>query len=152
VRDAIRKLSDQEVAQRLDAVRAHAITLPAASGKNACIGFCWGGSVSFKDATAQPKLDAAVVYYGTAPTDKDQLAKIQCPMLGLYGGDDARVTATVDTTAKVLGELKKPFTHHTYEGAGHGFLRQQSGRDGANLKATQAAWRETVAFLKKELE
>ena len=35
---------------------------------------------------------------------------------------------------------------------GHGFLRNQSGQDGANLKAVQRAWPKTVAFLKQYTE
>lgn len=152
VRDAIRQLSKEEVAWRLDAARTHGLALPSASGKSGCIGFCWGGGMSFQYATVQPKLDAAVVYYGSAPVEKEALAKIHSPVLGLYGGDDARVTATVEPTAKLMEELKKPYTHHAYEGAGHGFLRQQSGRDGANAKAASQAWRETLAFLAQHLE
>ena len=41
---------------------------------------------------------------------------------------------------------------HVYAGAGHGFLRAQSQRDGANLKAAQQAWPLTIAFMKKHLE
>jgi carboxymethylenebutenolidase len=158
VRAAIQKLSKDEVAQRLNAARDYATALPAAAPKAASIGFCWGGSASFNYAVAQPKLNAAIVYYGTAPMngqnqpDKEALAKIQCPVLGLYGGDDARVTSTVEPTAKVMSELNKQFTNKVYEGAGHGFLRQQSGGNGANLKAAQQAWAETIAFLKKNLQ
>ena len=160
VRDAIGKLSDAELQQRLNATRDYALTLPAAAQKTATIGFCWGGSASFKFAVMQPKLNAAVVYYGTPPSDKsnkpdkDALSKIQCPVLGLYGGDDARVTSTVEPTDKVMTELKKSYTHHVYEGAGHGFLRQQDGGtpSSANLKAAQQAWSETIGFLKKNLE
>ncbi len=36
-----------------------------------------------------------------------------------------------------------------YAGAGHGFLRQQSGQNGANAKAAEQAWAETVKFLKE---
>jgi len=152
VRGAIRELSDDEVVQRLDAVRDYALALPAAGTTTATIGFCWGGSASFKYATRQPKLNAAIAYYGTAPTDKDALARIIAPVLGLYGGDDARVTATVEGTTKTMAELNKRYTPHTYAGAGHGFLRQQDGREGANLRAAQQGWAETVSFLKKNLE
>lgn len=150
VRNAIRALSPEEVALRLDAVRDYAVALPAAADKTATIGFCWGGTASFIYATHQPKLNAAVVYYGTALTDEAQLAKVSAPVLGLYGGDDARVTSTVEPTATKMKGLNKPFTHHTYPGAGHGFLRQQSGRD-ANARAAREAWRETVQFLQQHL-
>jgi carboxymethylenebutenolidase len=152
VRETIRKLTPEETARRLNAARDYAIKIPAASDKTASIGFCWGGSASFNYAVAQPKLNGAVVYYGTAPTEKDALSKTACPVLGVYGGDDARVTSTVEATASAMKELNKTFTHHTYEGAGHGFLRQQSGQDGANLKAAQQAWSETIAFLKKNTQ
>ena len=61
----------------------------------ASIGFCWGVSTSYRYATAQPALDAAVVYYGTSPS-KDELAKITGAVLGHYGGDDARVNPTIE--------------------------------------------------------
>jgi carboxymethylenebutenolidase len=148
----IRKLTVDDQAKRLDAVRDFALGFPSASDKSACIGFCWGGTASFAYAAHQPKLNAAVVYYGTAPSAETELAKIQCPVLGNYGKDDARVTATVQPTIKAMAELKKSYEPHIYDGAGHGFLRQQSARDGANLKASQQAWAATVAFLKKNLE
>lgn len=151
VREAIRKISDDELTTRLDAVRAHALAFPSASDKTGCIGFCWGGSSSFTYATRQADLKAAVVYYGTGP-DATELNRINCPVLGLYGGDDNRVTSTVDPTAKAMTQAEKAFAHHVYEGAGHGFLRQQSGRDGANERAAKAAWRETIAFLQEHLE
>ena len=147
---AIQKLSKADAAQRLDAARDYAIALPAASDKTATIGFCWGGSASFNYATHQPKLNAAVVYYGTPP-DKDSLAKITCPIAAFYGQDDARVTSTVEPTKKLMSDLGKSYAPNIYEGAGHGFLRQQSARNGANQKAADQAWPATIAFLKKSL-
>lgn len=151
VRAAIRNLSNEETAKRLDAVRAWALAQPAAADTVGCVGFCWGGSATFAYATAQPDLDAAVVYYGTAPTEEAALAKIACPVLGQYGGDDARVTSTVNATAEAMQQLDKPFTARVHTGAGHGFLRQQTGREGANQTAAEKAWAETVAFFKKHL-
>lgn len=144
----IRGLSPEEVTSRLNAVRDYAVQLPACDGKSASIGFCWGGGQSFAYATAQPALNAAVVYYGTAP-DPSKLASIRAPVLGLYGGDDARVNATIDTTAASMKGLGKTYEVEIYAGAGHGFLRAQGGRDGANLRAAQQAWPRTLAFLRK---
>src|SRR5206468_2632953 len=103
VRDAIRKVTPDEQAKRLDAVRDYALALPAASAKTATIGFCWGGSASFAYAAHQPALNGAVVYYGTAPKELD---KIACPVLGMYGGNDARVTQTVEPTKKAMADAK----------------------------------------------
>jgi carboxymethylenebutenolidase len=149
VREAIRGLSKEDVNARIDAAREWAMKQPAASDKTATIGFCWGGAQSFNYATRQPKLNAAVVYYGAAP-EKDALGKISAPVLGLYGGDDARITKGVEPTAAAMKELKKSYDPKTYDGAGHGFLRQRKNEP--NQKAADAAWAETIAFLKKNLE
>lgn len=148
----IRNLSAADAASRLDAVRAYALKLPASNGKVGSIGFCWGGSTSFSYAVAQPKLDAAVVYYGTSPESAEDYAKIGAPVAAFYGGDDARVDATIPRAEEAMKKLGKRFTPTVYEGAGHGFLRQQDGRDGANARATAKAWPATVAFLRDALK
>jgi carboxymethylenebutenolidase len=92
------------------------------------------------------------VYYGSSPGDLNTLASIKAPVLGLYGGDDTRINATLDATVAKMKELGKSFTHHVYDGAGHGFLRQQSGANGANLAASEKAWPATLAFLREHLK
>jgi dienelactone hydrolase/CubicO group peptidase (beta-lactamase class C family) len=148
----IRALTPEEVDARLDAVREWAAKLPAASGKTSTLGFCWGGARSFAYATHYTGLGAAVVYYGSSPSDPAALVRIQAAVLGLYGGDDARVNATIAAAESELKRSGRTYEANVYEGAGHGFLRAQDDRDGANLRATQAAWPRTVAFLRKHLE
>ena len=148
---AVSGLPRDEVITRLNAVRKYGLSLPAANGKSATVGFCWGGSTSFAYAVAQPALDAAVVYYGTAPEDPEALAAIRAPVLGLYGGSDARVGATLDATEAAMKAKGESYERHVFEGAGHGCLRAQSGQDGANLKATEQAWPLTLGFLRKHL-
>jgi carboxymethylenebutenolidase len=148
----IRTLTPEDVALRLNAVRDYALKLPASNGKAGSVGFCWGGTASFAYAAAQPKLDAAVVYYGTSPVDAAAYAKISSPVLGLYGGDDARVDATIPTAEAEMKKLNKRYTPRVFEGAGHGFLRQLSAKDGANLKAAEQAWPATLAFFRELLK
>jgi carboxymethylenebutenolidase len=145
---AVRGLTPEEVLTGLNAVRDYAVKVPAGNKKTATIGYCWGGARSYEYATKQPGLNAAVVYYGTSP-ETPTLVDIKAPVLGLYGEDDARVNATIEPAAAEMKKLNKTYEVEIYKGAGHGFLRAQSGRDGANLKATQAAWPRTIAFLKK---
>jgi len=51
-----------------------------------------------------------------------------------------------------MADLHKTYDPHIFDGAGHGFLRQQDGQNGANLKAAEQAWPQTIALLKKSLE
>jgi carboxymethylenebutenolidase len=149
---AIRNLTPAETNVRLDAVRAYALKLPAANGKVGSVGFCWGGTASFAYAAAQPALNAAAVYYGTSPEAPGDYAKIAAPIAGFFGGDDARVDATIPRAEDAMKKLGKRFTANVYDGAGHGFLRQQTGRDGANARAAAQAWPATVAFLRESLK
>jgi len=147
----VRGLTPEETLLRLNAVRAHATRLPAANGRLATMGFCWGGARSFAYAAASPPPDAAVVYYGSSP-DSAAVLGVKAPVLGLYGADDARVNSTIEPARAALLKLGRFYEPHLYEGAGHGFLRAQALREGANLKATQQAWPRTIAFLGEHLE
>jgi dienelactone hydrolase len=83
-----------EVERRFAAVKPPgrwALTLPQARGKTGSIGFCAGGGNSFRLAAEVPEHDAAVVFYGTPPPE-DEMAKINAPVVGFYGENDARVT------------------------------------------------------------
>jgi len=148
---AVRGLADPDVVAMLDAVTRYGTGLPAATDRFATVGFCWGGGKSFHYATVRPDLGAAVVFYGTSP-ELEGLGKISASVLGLYGGDDARVNATVGPAAERMKELGKRYVTHTYPGAGHGFLRAQDGREGANLAAAEKAWPAAIEHLRKSLE
>ena len=91
---AIRTLKPEDVQRDLSAVANYGMKLPAASQKYGVVGYCWGGSASFAHAVASADVDAAVVYYGTSPATQ-LLQSIKAPVLGLYGGNDARVNATI---------------------------------------------------------
>jgi len=147
----VRWLSPEETAARLAAVRAWAATIPSANGRLATIGFCWGGGRSFAAAAMDPPPQAAVVYYGTAP-DSTALLRVRAPVLAHYGGDDERVNATIEGAKAALRKRGVSYETHVYPGAGHGFLRQQNARDGANLKASEQSWPRTIAFLRGHLK
>ncbi len=148
----IRGLTPETVVARLDAARAYALTLPAGNGKVGSVGFCWGGAATFNYAAAQPALNAAVVYYGTSPADDAAYPKISAPVLGLYGSDDARVNATIPAAEAGMKKAGKSFTPILYEGAGHGFLRQLTQREGKNQEAADKAWPATVSFFREHLK
>jgi carboxymethylenebutenolidase len=91
------------------------------------------------------------VYYGTSPRT-ELLSSVHAPVLGLYGGNDARVVATIPPADSAMKAMGKTYEHHVYDGATHGFLRQQNGANGANLAATRQAWPATINWFRKYLE
>jgi len=149
-RRMVRELSWEEITRRLDATARYATSLPAATKKVGTVGFCWGGGTSFRYATEKPDLDAAVVYYGVSP-EKETLAGVRAPVLGLYGGGDQRVNATIPQAESEMNRLGNRFEYEIYSGAGHAFLRNQSGKNGVNLKAAEKAWPRMVRFLQDTL-
>jgi carboxymethylenebutenolidase len=157
VGQAISALTGDEVNARLNAAMDYGRKLPSANGKVGVIGFCWGGTRSFGYAVAQPNLNAAVVYYGQLPGSTAETApeadveKIKAPVLGLYGGNDNRINSTLPPTTAAMKKLGKNYDTHIFDGAGHGFLGNQAGAGGANLKAAEQAWPLTIAFLQKNL-
>ena len=147
---AIRTLDPAWVQKQLNAVAQYGMSLPAAQQKYGIVGFCWGGGVSFAHAVNAAGLGASVVYYGTSPKTTD-LVSVRAPVLGLYGGNDARVDATIPPADTAMRALGRTYTYNIYPGAGHGFLRQQTGMDGANMAATRAAWPATIDWFRKYL-
>lgn len=150
-RELIGKLGEAELMKRLRGAVNYGLALPAASDRYGVVGYCWGGSVSFTYATYDAGLRAAVVFYGTSPKT-EKIVNVRAPVLGLYGGADNRVNATIALAAEEFKKLGKRYEVEVYEGAGHAFLRIQDGQNGANLAATKKSWPRTVEFLKKELE
>ena len=133
VGQAIRGLPPDQIAADLNAVADYVSKLPAANGKVAVGGYCWGGSQSFFFATSRPTLKAAFVFYGSAPAtnpqgqpyaiDRTALGRISAPVYGFYAENDMRIDATIPSTTDAMKELSKKYDPVTYASAGHGFMR-----------------------------
>lgn len=145
---AVSMLDPDVVNSDLNATADYALKLPAANGKLAVIGFCWGGGKAFAFATVRHDLSAAFVFYGPPPQD---LAAITAPVYGFYGGNDARITATVPATEAAMEKLGKRYEPVIYTGAGHGFMRM--GEDPGNTNpANVTARKKAMERLEKLLK
>jgi carboxymethylenebutenolidase len=124
------------------------------------VGFCMGGTVSFMAAARVPGIKAAAVYYGNrilvpdvegGPTLLDEASNIKGPLIGFFGALDAGMTG--EQLEVVKGKLKNAGVDadiNLYEGAGHGFMRDDD--PGVfNKAASDDAWEKTLAFFKKNL-
>jgi carboxymethylenebutenolidase len=146
---AIQALPPDQITADLAAAVDYAAKIPAANGKVVVAGFCWGGGQSFRFATNSKDVKAAFVFYGTPP-DSGDMTKINCPVYGFYGGNDARVTATVPKAADQMKAAGKTYEPVIYDGAGHGFMRAGEAPDAndANKKARDGAFQRWLGLMK----
>jgi carboxymethylenebutenolidase len=148
-RKLVGQLEPERVTADLNAVYAYVNGLPAvAKDQIGTIGFCWGGGQSFRYATNNPKLRAAVVAYGPAPDTAD-LKKIQAPVLGIYGENDERINASLPMVTAEMQSAGKTFTSEVYPGTGHGFLKP--GRQGSDGPQVEKAWARILEFYRARL-
>jgi carboxymethylenebutenolidase len=142
-RKAITSLPPEQVTHDLDAVAEYTTKLPAANGKLAVAGFCWGGAQTFRYATNNPAVKEAFVFYGTPPDNPTDIARIQAKVYGFYGENDARVTSTIEKASAMMKEAKKTYEPKVYAGAGHGFMRtgEAANSDEANKTARDKSWK-----------
>src|SRR5436190_9583947 len=152
VRKAISSLPPEQVTADLNAVVDYVARLPACNGKVAVGGFCWGGGQTFRLATNNKNIKAAFAFYGTGPEKAEDIARINCPVYGFYGGNDNRVNATIPRSEELMKKAGKTYEPKIYDGAGHGFMRageDPSDKNEANKKARDEAWKRLKDSLKK---
>lgn len=148
-RNGIYKLEAEQVSEFLDKSFTYLKALPAGNGEVAVLGFCWGGSQSFRYATTNPDLSEALVFYGTGPKAAADYQPIETSVYGFYGGNDQRVNATIDASTQAMKEFNKVYQYEIYEGAGHAFMRSGDDPAGAeaNIKARNESWERLVKVL-----
>jgi len=119
------------------------------------IGFCMGGRMSFLASTLDLDLSGVIGLYGTlqgpwrndAPAPLDRLDDVRAPVLGLFGGADAGITADA-VAAFDRGLTERRIDHRivTYPGAPHSFFDRKAVDFVAE---SAAAWDEITAFIEK---
>jgi carboxymethylenebutenolidase len=151
VRKAISSLPPDQVTADLNAVVDYVAKLPACNGKVAVGGFCWGGGQTFRLATNNKSMKAGFAFYDTGPDKEEDIARINCPVYGFYGGNDERVNATIPKSTELMKKAGKTYEPVTYEGAGHGFMRAGEAPDAnePNKKAREESWKRLKDLLKK---
>lgn len=142
-RKAISELNSNQITSDLTVVGRYVRTLPAANGALSVCGFCWGGGQAFRLATNNKDIQASFVFYGSGPDNAADIARIQCPVYGFYGGNDARVNATIPRSRELMEAARKVYEPVIYDGAGHGFMRAGEAPDAneANKDGRAEAWK-----------
>ncbi len=116
------------------------------------VGWCFGGHWGLRTALVGGKdVNAVAVYYGPPITDPKQLARLQAPMLGLYGGKDPNIPVdSVRAMERALKQLGKAVEIKIYDDASHAFANP-SGQ-AYNAAAAEDAWKRTVGFFQAHLK
>jgi carboxymethylenebutenolidase len=97
-------------------------------GKLAVTGFCFGGGmVWLLLASGEPRLAAAVPFYGPLPDGAD-FSGSKAAVLAVYGETDARVNASRDAARAALEQAGLTHEIVTYPGAGHAFFNDTGPR------------------------
>jgi carboxymethylenebutenolidase len=123
-----------------------------AKGKVGVVGFCMGGQLALYAAASNPdRVGAAVDFYGIHPNVHPDLAKLECPVLGLFGEEDASISAeAIHGLADAIRENGGTITTAIYPGAGHAFFND-ARPEAYNAAAAADAWKKTLAFLGENL-
>jgi carboxymethylenebutenolidase len=157
IRDIVSKVSDAQVMRDLDATVDYAkSTGKADTSRLGITGFCWGGRIVWMYAGHDPRVRAAVAWYGPVSrtyhagdrTALDIVPNIGAAVLGLYGGDDPGIP--VDTTTAIDAAMKKAgktVEIVTYPGAPHGFFADY--RPSYRKDAAEDGWRRTVDWFSR---
>ena len=121
------------------------------STKIASLGWCFGGGQSLQLAlnSQEHPLAATILYYGTPlVTDKESLAKIKWPVLGIFGDNDEAIPISeVNQFSTSLNQSGITNEIDIYKGVGHAFANPSG--DNYAPKETADAWQRTLSFLKK---
>ena len=141
-RDALYNLAPDLITADLNTVYEYASGLEAAGETIVVAGFCWGGSQTFRFATNNSRIDAAMVFYGSAPTEERAIQRIEAPVYGFYGENDARINSGIPATEELMNRNDKIYDYEIYDGAGHAYMRSGDDPNGseANKAARAASW------------
>lgn len=127
-------------------LKAHELS----TGKLGATGFCYGGGVVNALAVEMGgDLNAGVPFYGRAPANTADVAKIKAPLLVQYAEEDPRINAMRDDFEAALKANNATFEMHTYEGTRHGFHNNSTPR--YNEDMAKLAWQRTIDFFKEHL-
>ncbi|RYC31471.1 dienelactone hydrolase family protein [Lichenibacterium minor] len=159
ITDIVPKVPDAQAMSDLDATVAFA-TAKENKGdptRVGATGFCWGGRMIWLYARHDPKLKAAVAFYGilggkasppTAIKPQNPLDfghDVTVPVLGLYGGHDDNIPP--ELIAQMQAELKGTASEVVvYPDAPHGFFADY--RPSYRPDAAKDAWGKAQAWFK----
>jgi carboxymethylenebutenolidase len=155
----VSKVPDAQVMSDLDATVVFAAKNGGNAAKLGITGFCWGGRITWLYAAHNPKVKAGVAWYGRLTSPKndmtpahplDLVAKINVPVLGLYGGADAGIpNDTVEKMQELLKQAGKPSEIVLYPDTPHAFHADY--RPSYRKEQADDGWKRLTEWFRKHL-
>jgi carboxymethylenebutenolidase len=153
----VAKVPDTQVMSDLDACEAWAKAHGGDTSRLAITGFCWGGRITWLYAAHNPRLKAAVAWYGrldgvdstlTPRHPLDLATQLKAPVLGLYGGQDQGIPLDdVEAMRAAIRKAGGKSEIHLYPDAPHAFHADY--RPSYRKDAAEDGWKRLQAWLKK---
>lgn len=112
------------------------------------IGYCFGGSLTWRMAVGDERVASAVPYYGSAPP-LDRVPGMRAAVFGVYAGNDDRVNQTSIPLEEALQANGKTYAMKRYPGVNHGFFNDDSSVYAP--EAAAEAWTDTLAWFSQYL-
>lgn len=122
---------------------------PESNGRTGCVGFCWGGGLANQLAVHDPRLDAAVAYYGQQPQAED-VPQIRAALMLHYAGLDERIDAGIPAYEAALKAAGTKYELFVYPNVNHAFNNDTSPAR-YNAEAAKLAWERTLRLFKEKL-
>jgi carboxymethylenebutenolidase len=151
--ELMRGLPEDRAVRDLRAAYSYLRSRPElADSKIGSLGWCMGGGYSLAAALNIPSLDAAVVCYGRLVTEKSEIGKLSCPVLGIFGDQDRGIPpSSVKDFEKAAHSLGKEVHMIIYPNVGHAFMNPNNTR-GFSQKIAKEAWGRIFQFLDVHLK
>ena len=121
---------------------------PECNGRIGAVGFCFGGGIVNIMAAKNPKLAAAVPFYGSQVSAEDT-AKIKAALLIHYAEADPRINAGWPAWEEALKKNNIRYAMRMYPATQHGFHNDTTPR--YDEAAAKLAWQRTLDFFELHL-
>ena len=157
IREIVARVPDSQVMADLDAAARWASANGGDGKRLGVTGFCWGGRITWLYCAHNPELKAGVAWYGPVVKPQTELqprhpvdvaAALKCPVLGLYGGEDAGIpNDTVERMREALAKARQPSEIVTFEGMPHAFHADY--RPSYRKEAADDGWRRMLDWFRR---
>jgi len=112
-------------------------------------GWCFGGGMTWRLATQDQEIRAAVPFYGSNPPIED-VPKIRGAVLAVYGALDERINAGIPAIREAMQRSQVVHEIQVYPGADHAFFNDTGQR--YHKESADDAWKRMLAWFDRYLK